>query len=170
MTIAVFSSLFSVGGPMFNVQRSTFALTPALTPALSPGEREKRAQALGEIRRADRCHRLFAAPVGTFVPRSINTTTFAARDFWPRRGASDEHTLQRSVRSEQRGLGQKKPPPGGLRRFSVLASLLLGHSPTAGDASSSRLARTEKRRNKRGRINGTGYLGRTGFQPSLLAL
>src|SRR5437773_9991171 len=54
MTIAVFSSLFSVGGPMFNVQRSTFALTPALTPALSPGEREKRAQALGEIRPADR--------------------------------------------------------------------------------------------------------------------
>src|SRR5437867_12001823 len=48
------------------------------------------------------------------VPRSINTTTFAARDFWPRRGASDEHTLQRSVRSEQRSLGQKEPPPGGL--------------------------------------------------------
>src|SRR5881397_66229 len=30
-----------------------------------------------------------------------------------------------SVRSEQRRLGQKEPPPGGLRRFSVLASLLL---------------------------------------------
>src|SRR5213592_2614775 len=92
------------------------------------------------------------------VPHSINTTTFAARDFWPRRGASDEHTLQRSVRSEQRRLGQKEPPPGGLRRFSVLASLLLGHSPTAGDAPSSRLARTENRRNKRGRIYETGYL------------
>src|SRR5205823_14910350 len=97
--------------------------------------------------------------VEALVPRSINTTTFAARDFWPRRGASDEHTLQRSVRSEQRSLGQKEPPPGGLRRFSVLASLLLGHSPTAGDAPSSRLARTENRRNKRGRIYGTGYLG-----------
>src|SRR5207247_5711684 len=72
--------------------------------------------------------------------------------------ASDEHTLLGSVRSEQRGLGQKEPPPGGLRRFSVLASLLLGHSPTAGDAPSSRLARTENRRNKRGRIYGTGYL------------
>src|SRR2546428_10525964 len=65
----------------------------------------------------------------------INTTTFAARDFWPRRGASDAHTLQRSVRSEQRRLGQKEPPPKGLRRFSVLASLLLGHSPTAGGCS-----------------------------------
>src|SRR5712664_1709913 len=93
------------------------------------------------------------------VPRFINTTTFAARDFWPRRGASDAHTLQGSVRSEQRRLGRKEPPPGGLRRFSVLASLLLGHSPTSGDAPSSRLARTENRRNKRGRIYETEYLG-----------
>ena len=89
----------------------------------------------------------------------INTTTFAARDFSPRRGASDAHTLHGSVRSEQRRLGRKAPSPGGLRRFSVLASLLLGHSPTSGDAPSSRLARTENRRNKRGRIYGTGYLG-----------
>src|SRR6266404_5848404 len=80
-----------------------------------------------ELRSAD-----FSPPASGLVPRSINTTTFAARDFWPRRGSSDEHTLQRSVRSEQRRLGQKEPPPGGLRRFSVLASLLLGHSPTAG--------------------------------------
>jgi hypothetical protein len=43
--------------------------------------------------------------------------------------------------------------------------LLLGHSPTSGDAPSSRgstelaevLARTENRRNKRGRIHGTEY-------------
>src|SRR5216117_2022537 len=95
------------------------------------------------------------------VPHFIITTTFAARDFWPRRGASDAHTLQGSVRSEQRRLGQKEPPPGGLRRFSVLALLLLGHSPTSGDAPSSRLARTENRRNKRGRIYETGYLGDT---------
>src|SRR5437867_7614699 len=92
------------------------------------------------------------------VPRFINTTTFATRDFCPRRDASDAHTLQRSVRSEQRSLGQKEPSPGGLRRFSVLASLLLGHSPTSGDAPSSRPARTENRRNKRGRIYETGYL------------
>src|SRR5262244_3618444 len=85
--------------------------------------------------------------------------TFAARDFWPRRGASNAHTLQGSVRSEQRRLGQKEPPPGGLRRFSVLASLLLGHSATSGDAPSSRLARTENRRNKRHRIYEWEYLG-----------
>src|SRR5262249_21914368 len=84
--------------------------------------------------------------------------TFAARDFWARQGASDAHTLQSSVRSEQRRLVQKEPPPGGLRRFSVLASLLLGHSPTAGDAPSSRLARTEKRCNKRHRIYELEYL------------
>src|SRR5436309_13103422 len=88
----------------------------------------------------------------------INTTTFAARDFWPRRGASDAHTLQRSVRSEQRRLGQKEPPPKGLRRFSVLASLLLGHSRTSGDAPSSRLARTGTRRSNRGRIYEPEYL------------
>src|SRR5206468_11185429 len=69
------------------------------------------------------------------------------------------HTLQGSVRSEQRRLGQKEPPPGGLCPFLVLASLLLGHSPAAGDAPSSRLARTENRRNKRARIYGTGCLG-----------
>src|SRR5947207_13340529 len=63
-----------------------------------------------------------------------------------------------SVRSEPRRRGQKEPSPGGLPRFSVLASLLLGHSPTSGDAPSSRLARTENRRNKRGRIYETGYL------------
>src|SRR5881296_1721968 len=94
------------------------------------------------------------------VPHFINTATFATRDFWPRRGASDAHTLPGSVRSEQRRRGQKEPSPGGLRRFSVLASLLLGHSPTSGDAPSLRLARTENRRNKRGRIYETGYLAR----------
>src|SRR5262249_17413279 len=94
----------------------------------------------------------------SLVPHFINTTTFAATGFWPRRGASDAHTLQGSVRSEQRSLGLKEPPPEGLRRFSVLASLLLGHSPTSRDAPSSRLARTENRRNKRGRIYEMGYL------------
>jgi len=88
----------------------------------------------------------------SLVLRFITTTTFASRDFRPRRGASDAHTLPGSVRSEQRRPGRKEPPSGGLRRFSVLASLLLGHSPTSGDAPSSRLARTENRRNKLGRI------------------
>src|SRR6266566_775547 len=94
----------------------------------------------------------------SLVPHFINTATFATRDFWPSRGASDAHTLPGSVRSEQRRRGQKEPSPGGLRRFSVLASLLLGHSPTSRDAPSSRLAKTENRRNKRGRIYEMGYL------------
>ena len=56
--------------------------------------------------------------------------------------------------------GRKEPPPAGLRRFSVLALLLLGHPDRSGRGMlpSSRLARTEKRRNKRGRIYETEYL------------
>src|SRR5437667_2505476 len=42
-------------------------------------------------------------------------------DFRFRRGASDEHTLQGSVRSEQRSLNRKDTPPGGLRRSWLLA-------------------------------------------------
>src|SRR5438128_1155636 len=73
-------------------------------------------------------------PALGLVPHFINTTTFAARDFRPRRGASDAHTLSRHVgiRREQRRLGRKEPPPAGLRRFSVLALLLLGHPDRSG--------------------------------------
>src|ERR1041385_6906475 len=60
---------------------------------------------------------------------------FAARDFWARRGASDAHTLQGSVRSEQRRLGQKEPPPGGLRRFSVFAFFIPRPQPPFGGCS-----------------------------------
>src|SRR6266566_2452545 len=104
-------------------------------------ERQRRfrqANAVGEVRMAggsgDQHAQLLIGQqhAVSIVAHFINTTTFAARDFWPRRGASDAHTLQRSVRSEQRRLGRKAPPPGGLRRFSVLASLLLGHSPLRG--------------------------------------
>src|SRR2546427_8194189 len=119
-------------------------------------------------RRGNEAEVFFVAKSASLVPHFINTSTFAARDFRPRRGASDAHTLQGSVRREQRRLGRKEPPPAGLRRFSVLALLLLGHSPTAGDAPSSRLARTEKRRNKRGRIYEMGYLAaaaRTRLRP-----
>src|SRR5213596_469808 len=45
-----------------------------------------------------------------------------------------------SVRSEQRSLERKGLPPFGLRPVWPVASLLVGHSPTAGDAPSSRLA------------------------------
>src|SRR5216117_736961 len=78
----------------------------------------------------------------------LNSYTLAAMDFWLRRGVSDEHILHGSVRSEQRSLSQKDMPPCGLHRFWVLASLLLGHSPTSGDAPSSRLARTQNRCNQ----------------------
>src|SRR5438309_10278803 len=52
---------------------------------------------------------------------------FAARNFRFPRGASDEHTLQRSVRSAQRSGRRKGLRPGGLRRKRPGASLLLGH-------------------------------------------
>src|SRR5439155_25713043 len=40
-----------------------------------------------------------------------------------------------SVRSEQRRRGRKEPPPAGLRGIWPGASLLVGHSPTAGGCS-----------------------------------
>src|SRR6266511_744779 len=52
---------------------------------------------------------------------------FAARDFRLPLGASDEHTHQRSVRSEQQRGRRKDRRPGGLRRKWPGASLLLGH-------------------------------------------
>ncbi len=72
------------------------------------------------------------------VVMNINPVTFAARSFRPRQGARCFRTGTRaypasgSVRSEQRGRGRKGPPPGGLRRIWPGASLLVGHSPTAG--------------------------------------
>src|SRR6185295_7358482 len=53
-------------------------------------------------------------------------------DFRLRLGVSDEHTRQRSVRSERRRLNRKDMPPEGLRRLWLLASLLLSHSPLQG--------------------------------------
>src|SRR5437667_12278931 len=52
---------------------------------------------------------------------------FAARDFRLPLDASDEHTRQRSVRSEPRRGRRKDRRPGGLRRKWPGASLLLGH-------------------------------------------
>src|SRR6267143_5268762 len=43
-----------------------------------------------------------------------------------------------SVRSEQRSLERKGLPPYGLRPAWPVASLLVGHSPTAGDAPGAR--------------------------------
>src|SRR5881396_2589613 len=64
-----------------------------------------------------------------------------------------------SVRSEQRRRGRKEPPPEGLRRIWPEASLLVGHSPTGGDAPSSRLAPGQIGRNKRHRIYAHDHQG-----------
>src|SRR5213593_4692432 len=110
---------------------------------------------------------------------SITTMTFAARGFSARRGASDEHTLQGSVRSEQRSLVEKELPPEGLRRIWPVAALLVGHRSTSGYAPSSRLATGQIRRNEchrsyvhdhLGRVFHTAFLrmGGTGYQPVLV--
>src|SRR5881409_3629606 len=82
---------------------------------------------------------------------SITAMTFAARDFSTGRGASNEHTIQGSVRSEQRSLAEKELPPEGLRRIWPVAALLVGHRSTSGYAPSSRLAPGQIRRNERHR-------------------
>src|SRR5207253_7768142 len=51
--------------------------------------------------------------------------------FGPDEARATPHSLQGSVRSEQQRLGQKEPPPGGLRRIWLLALLLLGHRALA---------------------------------------
>src|SRR5881396_845403 len=84
------------------------------------------------------------------VPHFINTATFATRDFWPRRGASDAHTLQGSVRSEQRRRGQKEPSPGGLRRFSVTAPLR-GMLPRSGAVTEEQRSQNRKATQPSGR-------------------
>src|SRR5438876_8078032 len=63
----------------------------------------------------------------TLVMCLTNSWCFAARDFGLPLGASDEHTLQRSVRSEQRRGRPKELRPEGLRRKWPGASLLFGH-------------------------------------------
>src|SRR5206468_2983155 len=90
----------------------------------------------------------------------INTTTFAARDFWPGRGARCFRTGTSTYPS---GVCKERATTSGPKRTAArrVASLFgsgfvaplpagrqVGHSPTAGDAPSSRLARTEKRRDK----------------------
>src|SRR5207253_8904646 len=64
-----------------------------------------------------------------------------------------------SVRSEQRSLAGKELPPGGLRRIWPVASLLVGYSPSVGDAPSSRLATGQIGRNERHRIYAHDHLG-----------
>src|SRR2546427_5760137 len=101
---------------------------------------------------------------------SITTMTFAARDFSARRGASDEHALQGSVRSEQRSLAEKELPPEGLRRIWPVAALLVGHRSTAGYAPSSRLATGQIRRNERHRSYVHDHLAVIVFSSEVVSL
>src|SRR5213593_3543145 len=55
-------------------------------------------------------------------------------------GASDEHTRQRSVRSEQRRQTAKQPQPSGAGRRLAICFVARRSQPTGGDAPSSRLA------------------------------
>src|SRR5438876_492707 len=55
-------------------------------------------------------------------------------------GASDEHTRQRSVRSEQRRQTAKQPQPFGAGRRLAICFVARRSQPTGGDAPSSRLA------------------------------
>src|SRR5213080_2893825 len=84
--------------------------------------------------------------------------TFAARDFSPRRGVSDEHIPQWICEERATKSGRKDLPPSGLRRIWPVASLLVGYSPMAGDAPSSRLATGQIGRNERHRIYASDHL------------
>jgi len=55
-------------------------------------------------------------------------------------GVSDEHTRQRSVRSEQRRQTAKQPQPSGAGRRRAICFVARRSQPTGGDAPSSRLA------------------------------
>ncbi len=78
--------------------------------------------------------------------------TFAARHFWRRRGESDEHILQGSVRSEQRSLRQKGLPPGGLCWFWPLGFVAYRSLFHQRDITSLRLIAGQNQRNERHRI------------------
>src|SRR5881397_1128908 len=89
---------------------------------------------------------------------NINTVTFAARDFLPRRGASDEHTPKWVCKERATKSGRKGPAARRLRPIWPVASLLVGHSPASGDAPSSRLATGQIGRNERHRIYASDHL------------
>src|SRR5439155_14322994 len=118
-------------------------MRPAVAPTWRPRFKDSRCDCVYRQKLTGRIHRtLVNARTETneteafpLVSRSRIGWAFAAMDFRFRRGVSDEHTLQGSVRSEQRSLNRKDTPPGGLRRSGLLASLLLclpaGRSVTA---------------------------------------
>ena len=59
------------------------------------------------------------------LPRPLDGIHSAKRDFGLGRGASEEHIRKGSVTREQRSPRPKDPLPEGLRRFWILAALLV---------------------------------------------
>src|SRR5436189_5975361 len=90
--------------------------------------------------------------------------TFAARDFSPRRGASDEHIPQWIC--EERATKSGRKGPAALRVAPNLACGFVARrlQPDGGDAPSSRLATGQIGRNERRRIYASDHLvGGTGL-------
>src|SRR5213078_4449237 len=85
--------------------------------------------------------------------------TFAARDFSPRRGASDEHIPQWICKERATKSGRKRP--AALRVAPNLACGFVARrlQPQGGDAPSSRLATGQIGRNERHRIYASDHLG-----------
>src|SRR5947209_3816707 len=92
---------------------------------------------------------------------AVSAITIHSRQeiFCPDEAGATSISRSGSVRSEQRSLGEKDLPPNGLRRIWPVASLLVGYSPRAGDAPSSRLATGQIGRNERHRIYASDHLG-----------
>src|SRR5213592_4994432 len=84
--------------------------------------------------------------------------TFAARDFSPRRGVSDEHIPQWICKERATKSGRKRP--AALRVAPNLACGFVARrlQPHGGDAPSSRLATGQIRRNERHRIYASDHL------------
>src|SRR5213079_889218 len=94
--------------------------------------------------------------------------TFAARDFSPRRGVSDEHIPQWICNERATKSGRKRP--AALRVAPNLACGFVTRrlQPHGGDAPSSRLATGQIGRNERHRIDASDHLGsKAGFRTKI---
>src|SRR5260370_6211708 len=98
---------------------------------------------------------------------NINPMTFAARDFSPRRGASDEHIPPWICKERATKSGRKRP--AALRVAPNLACGFVARrlQPTTGDAPSLRLATGQIGRNERHRIYAHDHIG--GYRHTALA-
>src|SRR4029077_15495175 len=89
---------------------------------------------------------------GPLVVSGINTVTFAAKDFSPRRGASDGASPQRAVRERTTKSGRKRPAAQRVAPNLACGFVARRLPPEGGDAPSSRLATGQIGRNERHRI------------------